>query len=237
LVNHLATGLDIRLNQAVMQIAYSDTGVTVTTDSDIFEADRAIVTLPIGVLKQGDIAFEPALPEKKQTAIDALGAGVLNKIYLQFSEVFWERSPDWLSYISAAKGEFTTWLNIYRYTDQPILLAFNAGSFGQEIEAWSDAQIIDRAMATMRLISGQDSPDPIDAQITRWHSDPFARCSYSYPAVGMTDRTRADLAAPIGDRLFFAGEATHSDYPSTVHGAYLSGQREAERIRQILATT
>jgi monoamine oxidase len=237
LVNHLATDLDIRLNQAVTRIAYSDTGVTVTTDSDIFEADRAIVTLPIGVLKQGDIAFEPALPEKKQTAIDALGAGVLNKIYLQFSEVFWERSPDWLSYISEAKGEFTSWLNIYRYTDRPILLAFNAGTFGQEIEAWSDAQIIDRAMATIRLISGQDSPDPINAQITRWHSDPFARCSYSYPAVGMTDTTRADLAAPMGDRLFFAGEATHSDYPSTVHGAYLSGQREAERIRQILATT
>ena len=234
LVNHLATGLDIRLNQPVSKIVYGDTGVTVSTDTDRFEADRAIVTLPIGVLKQGDVAFEPALPEKKQTAINALGAGVLNKLYLQFPETFWERSPDWLSYISDAEGEFTSWLNIYRYTDTPILLAFNAGSFGQEIEAWSDAQIIDRAMETIRWVTGQDSPNPIDAQITRWQSDPFARCAYSYPAVGMTGRTRADLAAPIGDRLFFAGEATHSDYPSTVHGAYLSGQREAERIRQIL---
>ncbi|NJN20451.1 MAG: NAD(P)-binding protein [Leptolyngbya sp. RL_3_1] len=237
LVNYLATGLDIRLNQTVTQIAYSDTGVTVTTGAERFEADRAIVTLPIGVLKQGDVAFAPALPEEKQAAITALGAGVLNKVYLKFPNVFWERSPDWISYISHAKGEFSTWLNIYHYSNAPILMAFNAGTFGQAIEAWSDAQIIDRAMETIRLISGQDSPDPINAQITRWHSDPFARCSYSYPAVGMTDTTRADLAAPIGDRLFFAGEATHSDYPSTVHGAYLSGQREAERIRQILATT
>jgi len=34
----------------------------------------------------------------------------------------------------------------------------------------------------------------------------------------------------VGDRLFFAGEATIKEYYATVHGAYLSGVREARRI-------
>ncbi|NEO83656.1 MAG: NAD(P)-binding protein [Spirulina sp. SIO3F2] len=234
LAHYLAQALDIRFNERVTQIVYSDRGVTVTTQSGRFEGDRAIVTLPIGVLKRGDVVFEPPLPKEKQAAIAVLNAGVLNKVYLKFPHIFWQRSPDWISYISKAKGEFSAWLNLYRSTGQPILTAFNAGAFAQELETFSDEQIIDRAMQTLRLMYGQNTPEPIDAQITRWASDPFARCSYSSPGVGMTKVTRADLASPVGDRLFFAGEATHSDYPATVHGAYLSGQREAGRLRKRL---
>lgn len=234
LIHYLATGLDIRLNEKVTRIAYNDRRVTVSTTSGIFEADRAIVTLPIGVLKQGDVAFEPGLPAKKQTAIEALGVGVLNKTYLQFPQVFWERSTDWIGYISEEKGQFSGWLNLYPSTGKPILAAFNVGDFGRTIETFSDRQIVDRAMQTLSLMYGTDIPNPVDAQITRWFSDPFARCSYSSPVVGIADTTRSDLAEPILNRLFFAGEATNSDYPSTVHGAYLSGQREGDRIRRIV---
>ena len=39
------------------------------------------------------------------------------------------------------------------------------------------------------------------------------------------------MAEPaMGGQLLFAGEATHSQYFSTVHGAIESGTREAERI-------
>lgn len=86
------------------------------------------------------------------------------------------------------------------------------------------------AMTTLQTMYGKSIPEPVDVQITRWASDPFALCSYSSPGVGITNRSRSDLAAPLKDRLFFAGEATHSDHPSTVHGAMMSGQREAERI-------
>jgi len=237
LINHLATGLDIRLNETVTRITYNETTVTASTTSGTFEADRLLVTLPIGVLKQGDVLFEPPLPDKKQTAIEVLSAGVMNKLYLQFPEVFWQRDPDWISYIPETKGEFSTWLNIYHYLDKPILLAFNVGAFAQQLETFSDQEVIDQAMQPLRQMYGEAIPNPIDAQITRWFSDPFARCSYSSPGVGMTTETRADLAAPIGNRVFFAGEATDSDYPSTVHGAYLSGQREAQRIRQLINQT
>jgi monoamine oxidase len=39
-----------------------------------------------------------------------------------------------------------------------------------------------------------------------------------------------DLAIAIRNKVFFAGEHTHIDYYSTVHGAYLSSIREADKI-------
>lgn len=39
-----------------------------------------------------------------------------------------------------------------------------------------------------------------------------------------------DLATPVADKVFFAGEHTHAEYFSTAHGAYLSGIRAAREI-------
>ncbi|GLJ53847.1 hypothetical protein SUGI_1149590 [Cryptomeria japonica] len=67
---------------------------------------------------------------------------------------------------------------------------------------------------------------------TRWGSDPFSLGSYSHVAVGASGRDDYDiLAESMGDgRVFFAGEATNRHYPATIHGAFLSGLREAANI-------
>jgi monoamine oxidase len=86
------------------------------------------------------------------------------------------------------------------------------------------------AAAKRRTIYGKNIPEPQAWQITRWASDPFALGSYSFNGIGASVEMRKLLAKPVEDRLFFAGEATERDYPATVHGAYLSGLREAQRI-------
>lgn len=227
LVDYLARDLDIHFEQVVEEITYREDGITVRTNRDTFVADRAIVTLPIGVLKQGAVQFEPPLPVAKQRAIAAIGAGLLNKLYLRFPQVFWEEDIEVLNWISAEHGRWNEWFNMAFYTGQPILLGFNAADYARHIEDWSDDEIVADAMAVLRVIYGSTIPDPVDWQITRWASDPFARGSYSFNAVGADRTTRAILAEPIGDRLYFAGEATSLDYPATVHGAYLSGLQAA----------
>jgi monoamine oxidase len=154
----------------------------------------------------------------------------LNKCYLRFEEAFWPADVDWLEYISANHGEWAEWVSFQRVANQPILLGFNAADQGRQIEDWSDQAIVSSAMETLKTIFGVDIPDPMDAQITRWASDPFALGSYSYNALGSTPQDREILAAPVGQRLFFAGEATEPDYFGTTHGAYLSGLRAAEEI-------
>ena len=234
LVKSLAQGLEVKLNTYVEAINYLDSVVSVQTSQGTFTADYVIVTVPLGVLKKQAILFNPPLPQVKQDAIQALDMGVLNKVYLKFPQVFWDNNVDNIAHISEQKGRWSYWINLSKVTNQPILLAFNVASFGAEIEQLSDDEIISQAMIQLRKFFGNDIPSPTDSIITRWASDPFSFGSYSYVPKGATASMRDDLAAPISNRIFFAGEATHNRFPSTVHGAFLSGQREAERILSLL---
>jgi monoamine oxidase len=85
-------------------------------------------------------------------------------------------------------------------------------------------------MKTLRRVFGKDIPNPVDFQITRWASDPFALGSYSYNALGSTPADRTVLGAPVGNKLFFAGEATGREEFGTAHAAYLSGLRVVNQI-------
>lgn len=233
LVQALAGGLDIRLNHVVSQVAYDESGVRVLTSVGEFAAARAIITLPLGVLQKGTVQFEPPLPPAKQAAIHKFGFGVLNKLYLRFPEVVWDKEADLLGYIAEIKGEWAEYVNIYKVTGQPILLCFNAGEYGLAIEKMGDEEVVAAAMQVLRTIYGPNIPDPTGWLITRWGSDPFAWGSYSSPGIGSSNADRRTLAEPIANRLFFAGEATIPDYSATVHGAYLSGQRAAKQILEL----
>ena len=73
-------------------------------------------------------------------------------------------------------------------------------------------------------------PDPIQSACTRWGSDPLSYGSYSHVRVGSIGIDYDILSESVENRLFFAGEATSRKYPATMHGAFLSGLREAGRI-------
>lgn len=228
----LSNGLDIRLNHIVREITYSPNGVSIVTDAGVFEGKAAAVTLPLGVLKQGFVRFDPPLPKWKTDALSLLNMGVLNKTYLKFPRVFWEDESHLIGYVSEEKGRWCEWLNLASLLDQPILLGFNAGQFGLEIESWSNEEIVASAMQILRTIYGQSIPEPESYLITRWGHDPFTLGSYSHIALYGSGADYDSMARPVGT-LFFAGEATNRRYPSTVHGAYLSGLRAAEEISEL----
>jgi monoamine oxidase len=226
----LSEGLDIKLNQQIHEIQWKQPKVKVLTQSTEFVADYVVITVPLGVLKANRIEFYPDLPLDKKNAMNSLDMGVLNKCYLKFSEVFWPNDMDWLTYVPQRHGEWVEWVSFKKAVDFPVLLGFNAAQQGKKIEAWTDQQIVDSAMTTLKQIYGKQIPEPIGYQITRWSSDPFAMGSYSYNPVGAKIGVRNTLAKPIAGTLFFAGEATSEDYFATTHGAYLSGIRVANEI-------
>jgi monoamine oxidase len=230
LADHLATGLDIRLGQQVSRIDSRGDGVEVRSSGGTCGADAAIVTVPLGVLKKGTIEFLPELPERHRQAIEALGMGVLNKAILRFPAAFWPGDADWLAYAGEERGRWAEFFSLLRPTGLPILVGFNAGAYGREIEAWSDDEIVQDAVDALRDMFGQRIPQPSAFQLSRWASDPFAHGSYSYLPPGATRETRAVLAEPWSDKVVLAGEATSAEYSATVHGAYLSGLRAAAQL-------
>jgi monoamine oxidase len=228
----LARGLDIRRNAPVRAIDRSGKGMRVTlADGSIAATDKVIVTAPLGVLKAGAIAFTPALPPGHEAAIAMLGMGLLNKHWLRFDAVRWPAEADWLEYVAPdAPGRWGQWVSLARTTGAPVLLAFSGADTAREIEAFPDRAIVAEAMGAARAMFGSSLPDPSAAQVTRWQADPWSRGAYSFTQVGSSPATRRQLARPIDDCLFFAGEAASADYPGTVHGALLSGQAAAGAI-------
>ena len=100
-----------------------------------------------------------------------------------------------------------------------------------EVEGWSDRDTTASALAALRAMFGSAVPDPIGAQISRWRQDPCALGAYSFKAVGSNRKDRKALFGADWDaRLFFAGEATSADQPSTVHGALMTGRLAASAV-------
>jgi len=184
------------------------------------------------VLKAGDVEFSPPLPADKQQAIDRIGMGLLNKLYLLFDDMFWD-DVTLIDYVSPSGDSMWEFYNLNDF-GKPIILGFTAGDHARQLEQVSDDEIINEAMEILQQMYGDETLQPIDYVRTSWASDPFAKGAYSYIGVGTTESDYAALAAPVMDRVFFAGEATYIDYLATVNGAYLSGLREAERISNLV---
>lgn len=230
----LAEGIDVRLGAPVTAIAWSSEGVAVETTAESFEADAVVVTVPLGVLQAEAISLDPGLPDAQQAAIDSLGMGVLNKVFLQFDEVFWDDTVDWIGIVPPdGLDPWVDWVTIGRTDDVPVLLGFAAGDFGRQVDALGDEQVVASALATLRS-AYPEAPEPVDALVTRWGADEFARGSYSFAAVGSDPSMRDDLATPVGEQVYLAGEATSREHPSTVHGALMSGKRAAEQVLDTL---
>ncbi|MEV5611151.1 NAD(P)/FAD-dependent oxidoreductase [Streptomyces sp. NPDC052225] len=227
----LAEGLDVRLGTTVTAITRSSSdGVRVDTRTESFEAAQVIVTVPLGVLKAGTIEFTPALPDTVAGPIDRLGMGVFNKVFLQFPQRFWQDDVYAIRRHGKPGFPWHSWYDVSAVSGEPMLLTFAGGAWGREIERKTDEEIVASVLDALRALYGASVPDPVAHWITRWGSDPLARGSYSYVAVGSSHDDHDALAGPVDGVLHFAGEATYAHEPATVHGALLSGHRAAERI-------
>lgn len=145
-------GFEIDTGTIVDRVDTSGEVAVITSGTQEFTADAVVVTVPLGVLKAGDIEFVPAIDSTRQGAIDRLGMGLLDKVYLQFDEVFWETDVDLLGYIGPERGRFSEWLNLAKYTGDPILVAFNAAGVAEQIESMSDAAIVAEATEVLRAM-------------------------------------------------------------------------------------
>nr|XP_009502823.1 PREDICTED: lysine-specific histone demethylase 1B isoform X2 [Phalacrocorax carbo] len=237
-IEKLAEGLDIRLNLPVQSIDYSGEEVQVTTaDGTVWTTQKVLVTVPLALLQKNAIQFNPPLPEKKIKAINSLGAGVIEKIALQFPYRFWDskiQGADFFGHVppnSSQRGLFSVFYDMDPEGKQSILMSVVTGDAVTTIKNLDDKQVLQQCMTVLReLFKEQEVPDPVKFFVTRWSKDPWLQMAYSFVKTGGSGEAYDVLAEDIQRKIFFAGEATNRHFPQTVTGAYLSGVREASKI-------
>jgi monoamine oxidase len=229
----LATGVEIVLNTPVTAIVRRADSVVVQAGNRSFEAPAAIVTVPLGVLKSGAIAFDPPLPDGHTRAVNALGFGVLSKSYFRFDRRTWNVENAFYLFIGTEPGLWSQWFTLPSAAG-PIVLAFNAGERGRSVESSSPNDLTTGALPIARRLFGDDI-SPVEVRTSNWSVDPYARGAYSFhaPGSGLDDRRR--LQEPVGDRLYLAGEAVGVDNPATVTGAVASGRYAARQLMHRLS--
>ena len=156
LVTGITGELPVRLEAVVEAVAYGPSGVEIgLRGGGSVESDFAVVTLPIGVLKAGSVDFNPPLPARKQAAINALGAGLLDKLWLSFDEVFWDGEAEMIHWIDPARpGRWAEWVNGYKLTGKPLLLGFNGGGIAREMSGLGDEEVVDSGMRALDSMFG-----------------------------------------------------------------------------------
>ncbi len=218
-------------NSPVTEIDYSgDMVIAKTSDNQIFEADKVLITVPIAILQKEFITFTPSLPEDKVEAINEEHMPDGLKVFIEFSERFY---PDMLILGNllqgAANGDHTYYDAAFgKDTNSHVFDLFTVGDKATKYTSLeTDEAIFDKVMEELDTIfDGKASQFYVQHIVQNWSQEPFIQGSYSHgwssPEV---------LATPVNDRLFFAGEAMATNgNTSTVHGASESAYAMVEMM-------
>ncbi len=227
----LAEGLPIRTSCPVRAIDRSGATLVVETGTGALRCRAAIVTLPSDVLAQTPDLFRPALPEKTQAAID-LPLGLSDKLYMELVEP--HDFPEDSRAFGATDRRATAAYH-FRPMGRPLIEADFGGELADALELGGAAAAWDFALGELSGLFGADFRNRVrPLRFHGWRTDVFARGSYSYARPGGA-ASRARLAEPVDNRLFFAGEACSRESYSTAHGAYETGLSAAEAVIRALA--
>ncbi|XP_026325498.1 peroxisomal N(1)-acetyl-spermine/spermidine oxidase-like [Hyposmocoma kahamanoa] len=215
-------------------------------DGEEMCGDYIIITLSLGCLKcQADKLFSPPLPVCKLDAICNLGYGLSDKIFLEYAEPFWvchegSLKLGWSAEELACRCDWTR--GVCSIDEMPgskhVLCAWISGQEAAMMESMSESDVAEGITQLLRRFTGNPClPYPEMMLRSRWASDPHFCGAYSYMSCCSTVSHQCELGTPVPGpcdaeppKLMFAGEATVPGYFATVHGARLSGIREAERI-------
>jgi monoamine oxidase len=229
LFKQFAAGLNIRSATPVTQIRWNSSGVQIQTATDTtYTAKQVIITLPLALLQKNAVGFEPKLPAVKLNAIHGLGAGHITKLILKFDQPFWSKE---MEYCLTTLETKVWWRPGWgRRNEAPVLTAYTGASGADQLGQLGREGAIQLGLQNLEQMFGMQLADRlIDALFVDWQADPYAQMAYSFVPVD-GQGLRMQLAQPIDQVLFFAGEATHPTRAATVHGALESGIRAAHEI-------
>lgn len=212
-----------RLSCPVSMIRHDGPRVELETALGTLSARAAIICVPTPILALGGLRFMPALPDKLDAAA-GLPLGLADKVFLTLDE------PEMFPPETQVYGDpriTATGAYHLRPLHRPMIEVFLGGAHARALEGQGPGAASAFAIDELASVYGAGIRSKAHALAeTAWAADPFARGAYSHALPGHAG-ARAVLAAPVDQRLFFAGEACSPNAFSTAHGAWLTGQAAA----------
>jgi monoamine oxidase len=222
----MASQVEVRLNQPVRVVGWSATGVTVESDHETFHSDRVVVTVPGPLVSE--LGFAPVLPVDKVRALLQLRYGNATRLVLQYSERDLIKKAIGSGCFTDRMPGFVMEQSVHQGGDKIVVSGLAAGD--AEPSGLMDEEILDQVDATMSSVVGR----PIKRLfgfVKSWTRDPWSRAVVRAPIGDQRDSVLPLIAAPLGGRLFFAGEHTDNRVgPGGMEGAIKSGYRVAREV-------
>jgi monoamine oxidase len=209
----LADDLDVRLNEPVRRIEWSDTHARVNG----VDADAVVLATPATTTLE--IEFDPPLPDAKRKALEAVVYGQVAKLFVPL------RIPASPSATMNVPGRFWCYTQLGPDGEPLPVLA----SFTGTMAAIEQLDPINWAAALIDLRPDLDLDASQSLHVT-WHDDPWARGGYSARSI-TSPMDDDELQRPLGC-LSFAGEHTAGDWHGLMEGALRSGIRAASQLRR-----
>ena len=232
LIARFGSGLPVRLATPVERIDWSGAAPRLETPRGTITARAVIITVSTAVLASGRIRFSPELPSWKRDAVAGLPLGMANKVALALRPNAPGVPQDASAHVLASPTEPIHFQ--LRPFGRDFVIGHIGGAFAAALEHAGEAPTIDFAVERLCAMFGaRFSRQVIASRATAWRSDEWIGGGYSAARPGEAHR-RADLVAPLGRRVLFAGEATSREFYSTAHGAYLSGVAAARKAIEML---
>jgi monoamine oxidase len=226
----LGAGGRLHRKTAVTGIDWAAAAVRVTTanpEVPELRARRIVIAVPLGVLQAGSLVIRPAVP--CLSAIERMAMGMARRLTLVFRKRFWDGVAPRMSFLLTQERPLPTWWTSFP-NESPALTGWVGGP--RALAAPAGDALREAALASLSKIFGRDDLRSllVSAHAHDWQSDPFSLGAYSYAPKGAVTASE-EMARPVEDTLYFAGEHTDTTgHWGTVHAALRSGLRAASEI-------
>lgn len=243
----------VQLQKAVQSIDYSGDTISLAVKDEVSGSvsteivNKLIVTVPVSILKSSDITFSPALPGSKTTAMSRIGMDASIRVVMEFTrnDIFGADTA-FIFGATESPSAFMTGSGRSGVNGNRTFSFTINGPKAEELTGKTDQEKVEQILAELDAVKKDDlvtpalyatrdvrktDTDQIIYVVQDWTKEPYIKGGQSYPLVGGTNADRIELAAPVGDNLYFAGEATDvTGEFGTVSGALKSGKRAAEEL-------
>jgi monoamine oxidase len=224
----------IVLNKPVVEINYAaDKVITKTTDNELYETDKVLVTVPIKMLQNDQISFKPELEQEKREAIGKVFMGDGIKVFIEFDEKFY---PDILAYGNIFKAlseedKFVYDAAFKKDSDKNILGLFAINEKASAYTKLGEEEILSKFLSELdEIFEGKASMHYKKHIIQNWSKEPYIQGAYSSSFDGNKNDIVTIMSEPLMNKIYFAGEALSKENQAMVQGACESAYRMIARM-------